>query len=136
MGSLLPEGSTLSKPSAAENWYFDQLKAYLSDNWIPCLIYPKIRAVERSHPRGVGFWETGGALKGHHYFAIGLSRQAHLEYDANRDGFEARHGVTHAELVKRQWEALGVSPGPWMFEGMAPRRAQWLRRVLNRFKER
>lgn len=91
---------------------------YLRDNWVPCPIYPNIRAVERSHPRGVGFWETGGALKGHHFFAVGLSKQAHLEYDANHDGFEARHVVTHAELVKKQWEKLGVSPGAWMFEGM------------------
>lgn len=122
----------MSKPSRNENFYFDQLAAYLGDNWIRCPIYLNIRAVERSHPRGVGFWETGGALKAHHFFAVGLSRQAHLEYDADHDGFERRHGVTHAELVKRQWESLGVSPGPWMTVGMNPKRAEWLRRVLNR----
>jgi hypothetical protein len=44
--------------------------------------------------------------------------------DADHKGFERRHGVTHAELVRRQWQALGVVPGPWMFEGMAPRRAE------------
>jgi hypothetical protein len=60
---------SVSKPSAVEKRYFDQLAAYLRDNWVLCPIYPKLRAVERSHPRGVGFWETGGALKGHHFFA-------------------------------------------------------------------
>lgn len=122
----------MSKPSVTENWYFGQLATYLRDNWIHCPIYPNLRAVERSHPRGVAFWETGAGMKAHHFFAVGLSRQAHLEYDANHDGFEKRHGVTHAELVKKQWKALGVSPGPWMFEGMNPKRVAWLERVLAR----
>lgn len=122
----------MSKPSATENWYFDQLAAHLRDNWVRCPIYPNIRAVERSHPRGVAFWETGGALKAHHFFAVGLSKQAHLEYDANHDGFEQRHGITHVELVKNQWKALGMAPGPWMTVGMEPKRAAWLARVLER----
>lgn len=122
----------MSKHSAIENRYFDQLGAWLQSDWRPCPIYPTERAVERSHPRGVAEWGTGGALKAHHFFAVGLSKRAHLEYDADHEGFERRHGVTHAELVRRQWAALGVSPGPWMFEGMAPRRAEWLNRVLSR----
>lgn len=122
----------MSKTSSTENWYFDQLAAYLRDNWVRCPIYPNLRATERSHPRGVAFWETGAGMKAHHFFAVGLSRQAHLEYDANHAGFEVRHGVSHAELVKKQWQALGVSPGSWMFEWMAPRRAAWLTRVLVR----
>jgi hypothetical protein len=72
-----------------------------------CPIYSNIRAVERLHPRDVAFWETGGALNARHFFAAGLSKQAHLEYDADHDGFEARHGAIHAELVKKQWESLG-----------------------------
>lgn len=80
----------------------------------------------------MAFWETGGALKTHHFFAVGVSKQAHLEYDANHDGFEQRHSVTHAELVKKQWQSLEVSPGGWMFVGMAPKRAAWLERVLGR----
>lgn len=84
----------MSKLAGAESKYFDQLAAYLRDNWVPCPIYPKLRAVERSHPRGVAFWETGGALKAHHFFAVGLSKKAHLEYDADHDGFERRHGVS------------------------------------------
>jgi len=40
--------------------------------------------------------------------------------------------MTHAELVKRQWEALGVPPGPWMYEGMPIKRAQWFKTVLER----
>lgn len=94
----------------------------------PGPIYPNERAVKRSHPIG----GTGGALKADHFFAVGLSKRVHLEYDADHEDFEARHGVTHAELVKRQWAALEVSPGPWMFVGMTPKRAAWLRRVLSR----
>jgi hypothetical protein len=71
-------------------------------------------------------------MKAHHFFAVGLSTRAHLEYDADHDSFEWCHGVRHAELVKRQWQTFGVSPGLWMFEGMAARRAEWLRRVLAR----
>ena len=71
-------------------------------------------------------------MKAHHFFAVGLSLKAHREYDADHDGFERRHAVTHAELVKKQWRALGVTPGPWMLEGMGPRRAAWLSRVLAR----
>lgn len=71
-------------------------------------------------------------MKAHHFFAVGLSKRARLDYDADHDGFERRHGVRHAELVKRQWAALGCSPGPWMFEGMHPNRAAWLKRVLAR----
>jgi len=108
------------------------LGAWLRDDWRPCPIYPNERAVERSHPRGVGDWGTGGALKAHHFFAVGLSKRAHLEYDADHDGFERRHGVTHAELVKRQWEALQFVPGPWMYEGMNPKRALWLKRVMQK----
>ena len=67
-----------------------------------------------------------------HRNSIGLSKRAHLEYDADHEGFERRHGVTHAELVKKQWEGLGVIPGPWMYEGMAPRRAEWMKRVMQK----
>lgn len=74
-------------------------------------------------------------MKAHHFFAVGLSKRAHLEYDADHEGFEERHGVTHAELVKRQWQSLGASPGPWMYEGMAPKRAERLRRVLQKFSK-
>jgi hypothetical protein len=122
----------VSKPSAAENRYFDQLGAWLQSDWRPCPIYPNERAVERSHPRGVAEWGTGTGMKAHHFFAVGLSKRAHLEYDADHDGFEIRHGVTHAELVQKQWEALGVAPGDWMFEGMAPKRAERLWGVLSR----
>jgi hypothetical protein len=122
----------MSKPSAIENWYFDLLGAYLRDNWVPCPIYPNVRAVERSHPRGVGFWETGGALKGHYFFAVGMSKLAHLEYDADHDGFESVHQVTHAKLAREQWQALSVVPGEWMAEGMQPRRSEWFKRVLER----
>jgi len=93
----------VSKPSAVENRYFEDLAMRLQIDWRPCPIYPNLRAVERSHPCG----------------------------------FETRHGVTHAELVKRQWEALRLSPGPWMFEGMVPKRAVWLgwvpERVVDKF---
>jgi hypothetical protein len=44
-----------------------------------------------------------------------------------------RKQVGVAELVKRQWEALGVAPGEWMLKGMAPKRIDWLKRVLVRF---
>jgi hypothetical protein len=36
----------VSKPSVLENRYLDQLGAYLRDNYIPCPIYPHLRAVE------------------------------------------------------------------------------------------
>ena len=92
---------------------------------------PNERAVERSHLRGVAEWDTGW-MKAHHFFAVGLSKRAHLEYDADHDGFERRHGVRHAELVKRQWEALGVRPAPWMTKGIASKRAAWLNPVMTR----
>jgi len=50
--------------SPAENRYFDRLAAHLRGNWVLCPIYPELRAVERSHPRGVAFWETGAGIKG------------------------------------------------------------------------
>jgi hypothetical protein len=77
-------------------------------------------------------YETGTGIKAHHFFAVGLSKQAHLEYDADHDGFEKRHGVTHAKLVKRQWDALGIVFGPWMVVGMPEKRKQWFLRVLDR----
>jgi hypothetical protein len=95
-----------------ENRYFDQLAAYLRDNWVPCPVYANLRAVERSHRRGVAMWETGGALKAHHFFAVGLSLEAHREYDADHDGFEERHAVTHAKVVRDQWRTLEITPGP------------------------
>jgi hypothetical protein len=122
----------VSKPSTAENRYFDQLGVWLQSDWRPCPIYPNERADERSHPRGVAEWGTGASIKAHHFFAVGLSKRAHSEYDGDHDAFERRHGVRHAELVKRQWAALGLSPGPWMFEGMDSKRAAWLGRVLDR----
>jgi len=128
-------GLPMSKPSAAENKYFDQLGTWLSNDWRPCPIYPNERAVERSHPRGVAEWWTGASMKAHHFFAVGLPKRAHLEYDADHDGFEQRHGITHAELVKKQSEALGASPGEWMLEGMAPRQSEWLRRVLSKLRD-
>jgi hypothetical protein len=97
----------VSKPSALENKYFEKLKAHLRDNWVPCPIYPELRAVERSHPRGVAFWETGASMEAHHCFAVGLSKQAHLEYDANHDGFEARHGVNMPNWSKSNGRRLG-----------------------------
>lgn len=121
----------MSKPSAAENRYFELLAQWLQSDWRPCPIYPNLRAVERSHPHVVAEWGTGTGKKAHHFFAVLLSRQAHLEYDADHDGFEKRHGITHAELVEKQWESLGVSSGPWMYEGMNPKRAAWLRAVLD-----
>ncbi|HVR56026.1 MAG TPA: hypothetical protein VMT72_04290 [Pseudolabrys sp.] len=66
----------MSKPSAAENRYFDQLGAWLQRR--PCPIYPNERAVERSHPRGVAEWGTGTGMKAHHFFAVGLSKRAPL----------------------------------------------------------
>jgi hypothetical protein len=62
----------LSKPSALENRYFDKLGADLRDHRVPSPIYPGLRAVERSHPRGVALWETGAGMKAHHFFAVGL----------------------------------------------------------------
>ena len=60
------------------------------------------------------------------------SVRAHLEYDADHDGFEKRHGVTHAKLVRDQWQALQITPGPWMTVGMGPKRESWFNRVLDR----
>ena len=122
----------VSKPSPAEKRYFDKLAAYLRDSWVPCPIYPNLRAVERSHPRGVAEWGTGTGIKAHHFFAVGLSKKAHLEYDADHDGFEKRHGVRHAELVKKQWEEMRVISGGWMMEGMGAKRAQWLSEILQK----
>ena len=34
--------------------------------------------------------------------------------EPNVGEFERRHGATHAEMVKKQWKALGIGPGPWM----------------------
>ena len=42
-------------------------------------------------------------VKAHHFFAVGLSKLAHLEYDADHDGFEVAHQVTHAKLIRDQW---------------------------------
>jgi hypothetical protein len=70
-------------------------------------------------------------MKAHNFFAIWLSKKAHLEYDADHDGFERRHGVTHVELLKTQWKERGVVPGEWMTEGMSFRRAEWFSRVLS-----
>jgi hypothetical protein len=53
---------------------------------------------------------NSGALKAHPFFAVGLSKQAHLEYDAYHDCFEARHGVTTPSWFKGNG-AFGVSPG-------------------------
>lgn len=101
----------MSKPSALENRYFDQLGVWLQSDWRRCPIYPELRAVERSHPRGVAFWETGAGMKAHHFFGIGLSKKAHLEYDADHDGFERRHGITHTELVKKAMGGAGRGAG-------------------------
>lgn len=122
----------MSKPSAPEDRYFDQLGVWLQSDWRPCPIYPKERAVERSRPRGVADWGTGTGMKAHHFFAVGLSKRAHLEYDADHEGFERRHGVTHAQLVKEQWRSLQIIPGPWMTVGMSPKRESWFNRVLDR----
>jgi hypothetical protein len=122
----------VSKPSAVENRYFDHLGAWLQSDWRPSPIYRNERAVGRNHPRGVAEWGTGAGMKAHHWFAVGLSKRAHLEYDADHDGFEKRHRVTHANLVRDQWQAMQIIPGPWMGVGMAPKPAQWFERVLDR----
>jgi hypothetical protein len=101
----------VSKPSAAENRYFDQLGAWLQSDWRPCPIYPNERAVERSHPRGVAEWGTGAGMKAHHFFAVGLSKRAHLEYDSDHEGFERRHDVRHAELVQKAMGGPGGGSG-------------------------
>jgi hypothetical protein len=36
-------------------------------------------------------------MKAHHFFAIWLSKKPHLEYDADHDGFERRHGRTASD---------------------------------------
>jgi hypothetical protein len=64
-------------------------------------------------------------MKAHHFFAVGLSLKADREYDADHDGFERRHGITHAELVQKHWEALGFVPGPSIMMGMKTKRAEW-----------
>jgi hypothetical protein len=71
-------------------------------------------------------------MKAHHFFAAGLSKKAHLEYDADHAGFEKRHGVTHGQPVRAQWRALEITPGPWMTVGMSPKRESWFNRVLER----
>jgi hypothetical protein len=92
--------------------------------------YPKLVAVERHHPRGP-MWETGTGLKAHRWFIIPLSKRAHDEYHANAEAFEAKHG-THAEILRAFWKEIGFVPGPFMDMGMAPRRAAWLKRVMDR----
>lgn len=57
-------------------------------------------------------WETGAGMKAHHFYAVGLSKKAHLECDADHDGFETGHGVNHAKLVRDQWRALEITPRP------------------------
>jgi hypothetical protein len=44
-----------------------------------------------------------------------------------------KHG-THEKLLKRFWESVGFESGEFMTVGMAPKRAEWLRRVLNRLE--
>jgi hypothetical protein len=62
---------------------------------------------------------------------IPLSKRAHDEYHADIPAFEAKYG-THASLLKAFWRALEITPGPWMTEGMSPKRESWFNRVLER----
>jgi hypothetical protein len=44
----------------------------------------------------------------------------------------APYEITHVKLVRDQWQAMQIIPGPWMGVGMAPKPAQWFERVLDR----
>jgi hypothetical protein len=110
----------VSRPSAAENRYFDQLGAHLRDNYVPCPIYPNLRAVERSHARGVAMWETGAGMKAHP-FLRGRVIEEGAPRMRRRPRRETGHGVNHAKLVRDQWRPLEITPGPWMKVGMSPK---------------
>jgi len=60
-----------------------------------------------------------------------VSKRAHDEYHADAEAFEAKF-CTHAEALVAFWQEIGFEPGPFMTVGMAPRRAAWLQRVLDR----
>jgi hypothetical protein len=120
----------VSKPSAAEQAYMRVIGERMAEGDIRCCCIPKYVAVERHHPKGPT-WETGTGLKAHDWFVIPLSKQAHDEYHADASAWEAKYG-THADLLKAFWASIGFAPGEFMTVGMNPKRAAWLRRVLER----
>jgi hypothetical protein len=78
------------------------------------------------------FWEIGKALKAHNWFVIPLSNEAHREYHALGVREWVRRYGDHQSLLIAFWKAIGFEPGESMFEGMDPKRAAWLDRVLER----
>lgn len=82
------------------------------------------------HPLG-SFWESGKDLKAHDWFVLPLSMDVHRKYHRRPKAWDAKYG-THADLLKAFWVSIGFEPGDFMFAGMAPKRADWLRRVLSK----
>lgn len=123
----------LSKPSAAEQQYMRVIGERMALGELRCRIYPQYVAVERHHPKGP-LWETGTALKAHHWFVIPLSKRAHDDYHTNAEAFEAKHG-SHAEIMFAFWREIGFVMGDFMSVGMDTKRAAWLKRVMDKLQE-
>jgi hypothetical protein len=60
--------------------------AHLRDNWVPCPIYPKAARCRTLSSSRRGLLGNRNRMKAHHFFVVGLSKQAHLEYDATTTG--------------------------------------------------
>jgi hypothetical protein len=87
------------------------------------------------HPLGIAFWESGKGLKAHDWFVIPITTKEHRDYHGlGVETWERTYGQ-HKTLLKVFWASIGVAPGEWMTEGMEPKRAPWLRRVLQRLHD-
>lgn len=60
-----------------------------------------------------------------------VSVEVHREYHQGPKALPAKYG-THQDT--KFWRSTGFEPGEQMFVGMAPKRAEWLRRVLARLE--
>ena len=99
---------------------------------IRCVVSGKV-ACNLHQPRyPQSFWECGTGLKAHDGFVIPLSQDVHPDFHHLRaQTLSEKHG-THETLLKAFWEKIGFVPGDFMSVGMASKRSEWLRRVLNR----
>lgn len=119
----------MSKPSAAELSYLANIRHKMAEGSIRCVCTGK-PPTDPHHPLG-SFWESGKGLKAHGWFVIPLSEEAHREYHPSPKPWAAKYG-THQDLFKAFWKSTGFEPRTHMFVAMAPKRADWLRRVLAR----
>jgi hypothetical protein len=122
----------VSKPSAAEQKYLDVIRVRMAEGSIRCACTGR-QAHDPHHPLG-SFWESGKGLKAHDWFIIPLSHEAHREYHHSPKAWVQKY-ASHQDLLKAFWKKIGFQPGEFMFVGMSPKRAEWLKRVVQKLFE-